>query len=112
MAQHNSASVSYNTSSSIRGVNIPTGNMLADSHSRTLAPSMGALAFDSQTNSLYMGCCDTWIPCGSGGNGYTSRDGSTGVSGMSYTGSTGIPGMGYIGRGCATIPERRYRSLL
>ena len=73
-----SQSINANTLSASQRLVSPSGQNLTDATTRTLAPSMGAIAYGSDTNILYYGSVDAWNVAGS-------------------TGSTGSPGLTTIG---------------
>jgi hypothetical protein len=76
MSQYASSSTSAHTVVATNKLSIPIGTNLADPNTRTLAPSLGGLAYNSTDNLIYYG---------SGGNGWNSvgsgTQGSTGATG-------------------------------
>jgi hypothetical protein len=89
MSQGNSSHSSYNTLGVTNRLSIPIGQNLTNTSTRTLAPSIGALAYDSTTNNVYFGgALDIWV----------SGLGTTGNTGIGATGHTGMTGLGMTGR--------------
>lgn len=72
----------------------PIGQNLTNVNTRTLAPSMGAVAYGSDTNLLYYGSVDAWNVAGmTGMPGTSSATGATGAAGLNgSTGSVGATG--------------------
>jgi hypothetical protein len=93
MSQGNSSSFGKEVISASQKLGCPIGQNLQDSTLRTLAPSMGAIAYGSDDNLLYYGSIDMWNVAGMTGN--TGQQGSTGQRGS--TGSTGQPGLTSVG---------------
>ncbi len=102
MSQGNSLSFGVEVVSASKKLSSPTGQNLANATTRTLAPSMGALAYDSGVNKLYYGSIDAWNIAGAtgttglGATGMTGL-GATGHTGMGATGNTGQPGLVSVG---------------
>ena len=95
MSQGNSSSFGKEVISASQRLSSPTGQNLQDDVLRTLAPSMGAIAYGSDTNYLYYGSIDQWNIAG-----MTGIQGSTGQTGLGATGiqgSTGQTGLGATG---------------
>ena len=99
MAQYASSGISHHNISATGRLTIPMGSNLSDSITRTLTPSMGALAYDAPANLVYYGDVDTWNLFGGGGIGSTGMTGRNGVTGLSVTGSTGLGSTGSTGLG-------------
>jgi hypothetical protein len=84
MSQYGSSSTSAHTVSATNKLSIPIGINLLNVNTRTLAPSIGAIAYDTTTNLIYCGgTTDVWNSVGGGTAGTTGATGSTGF----------IPGM-------------------
>lgn len=102
MSQSNSSHVGFNTLGVTNKLSIPIGQNLSDTNMRTLAPSVGSIAYDSTTNRIYYGgSTDGWTPSSNniGSTGYTGSPGlsATGSTGLGSTGMTGSPGLGATG---------------
>ena len=83
-------------------LSIPKGINLPDINNRTLIPTSGALAYETNTNLVYYGDTEKWNLFGSGGIGSTGQmgpTGSTGAVGLSKTGPTGVGSTGPTGFG-------------
>ena len=94
MSQGNSSSFGKEVISASQRLSGPIGQNLTNDTSRTLAPSMGAIAYGSDDNLLYYGSVDAWNVAGlTGSTGQQGLVGSTGATGQagtaSGTGSTG-----------------------
>ena len=99
MSQGSSSSFSKDSIGATRLLSSPVGQNLANSTTRTLVPSMGAVAYDSGANLLYYGSVDTWNVAGQtgiSGAGSTGL-GATGRTGLGATGNTGQPGITSVG---------------
>ena len=53
--------------SKIDKLSIPNGENLPDPLTRTLTPSLGAIAFNDTDQQLYFGTVDSWIPSSQSG---------------------------------------------
>jgi hypothetical protein len=102
MSQGNSSSIGKEVISASQRLSSPTGQNLTDATTRTLSPSMGAIAYGSDSNLLYYGSVDTWNVAGMtgstglGATGSTGRN-ATGSTGLGATGNTGMTGLGATG---------------
>jgi hypothetical protein len=97
MAQYASSSTSAHTVVATNKLSVPIGTNLLNPSTRTLAPSLGALAYDITSNLIYCGGnADVWNVVGGGTAGYTGLPGDNGATGstgiMGQPGSTGIQG--------------------
>ena len=102
MSQGSSSGFSKDSISATRLLGTPVGQNLTDANTRTLAPSVGAVAYDSGANLLYFGSSNAWNIAGvSGSTGSTGR-GATGNTGLGATGNTGQPGITSVGPFSAT----------
>lgn len=100
MSQGNSSSSALNSLGVSHKLTIPVGQNLENDNSRTLTPSVGAIAYDSTTNTMYYGGFGTnWVNLGTtGAAGYAANTGSTGTTGgIGNTGMTGMTGLGTTG---------------
>ena len=99
MSQGSSSSFSKDSIGATRLLSSPVGQNLANATTRTLVPSMGAVAYDSGANLLYYGSVDTWNVAGQTGISATGSTGSggTGQTGLGGTGRTGMTGLGATG---------------
>jgi hypothetical protein len=96
MSQGNSSSFGKEVISASQRLSGPIGQNLTNDTSRTLAPSMGAIAYGSDDNLLYYGSVDAWNVAGMTGAG--GATGNTGQTGLGATGNTGMTGIGATGR--------------
>lgn len=64
MSQGNQSSLAKEVLSASQRLSGPVGQNLSNSTTRTLAPSMGAVAYDSGDDMLYYGSVDTWNSVG------------------------------------------------
>lgn len=99
MSQGNSSTFSKEIISATGRLSSPVGQNLTNVNTRTLTPSMGALAYGSDSNVLYFGSVDTWnvVAGPAGATGFTGPTGSAGPTGFGITGSTGQPGITSVG---------------
>jgi hypothetical protein len=96
MSQGNSSSFGSEVISASQRLSSPIGRNLTNVNTRTLAPSMGAIAYGADTDLLYYGSVDKWnIAMGN-----TGSTGSTGLgpTGVCHTGSTGLGATGNTGQ--------------
>jgi hypothetical protein len=92
MSQGNISSFGGEVISASKRLSSPTGQNLENATARTLAPSMGAVAYDSGVNKLYYGSIDTWYVVGATGTAGLAS--STGATGFASTGNTGLGATG------------------
>jgi hypothetical protein len=99
MSQGNSSSFGKEVLSASQKLSSPTGQNLTNATTRTLSPSMGAIAYGSDTNLLYYGSVDTWNVAGMTGSTGLGATGMTGLgaTGMTGRGATGMTGLGATG---------------
>lgn len=90
MSQSSSSSFFNNTIVATERLTLPTGKNLTNATSRTLVPTKGSMAYDSNLDLLYYGDTNQWLQVGTG------TQGSTGPTGMGSIGSTGPTGISSV----------------